>query len=116
MEGMPEWLKYVTPTLAFTALAGVGLKVLWDYVRGKRRNGDGGSEMLGRICEELRSLTQKLDELRIELVGNYARRESLDAIGTRLDEVRERTVRVETKLEVIERQISKLFEKTDGGE
>ena len=113
-SGLPAWFQYVTPVMAFTALAAVGLYVILQYVKGKKiGNGNGkggaGDVTLAQLHDDVRSLTEKVDQLRLDVVGKYVTRDHLDSIGERVDDLRERVIKAETRIEMQEEQIRELF-------
>ena len=120
---LPEWLQVVTPGVAFVALATIGLKVAWERVM-KRRNGKnndrGDCELdknvvlliqkvdrvdtdVQQTSKDVKEISQKVDALKLEVAGNYVKRDSLVSIGERIDDIRERTIKTETRIEMLER-------------
>lgn len=123
MEQVIELAKGLTAPVLASFVAAVGAYLIYQMVfKGKRfvnPNGNGKSvergegmvtaQALATLHEDMRALSGKMDELRLEVVGKYVTKDSLEAIGNRLDAVRERAIRAETKIEMMGEQMADAF-------
>ena len=120
-------LKYATPAMMGTFMLAVAVFVVYQMVfkgfKFVRPNGNGKQEKGNDVAEiaekfmtridrfdvEIKAVGEKVDNLKLEIAGNYARRESLDKIREQVDDLRERTVKTETLSDANARQIREIF-------
>lgn len=120
MDQITEIAKALTTPVLASFVAAVGAYLIYQMVfkgkrfvsptgNGKEVNGVVTNAALQQIHQDIRDLAKKMDELRVEVAGNYVKKDSMVAIGGRLDEVRERAIKIETRSEVQKEQLSEIF-------
>lgn len=114
-----SWVSQETMQAAI-AMTGVGLlgKIVWDFFTVRRsKNGNGkNAETVEKLTEEVHNLGVKVDNLRVEIAGNYAKRSDVTDMQTEVRAMRDIVVRAETKAETLERQVSEAFRRINKGE
>ena len=86
-------------------------KVVWDWLKGRRAGSSNG--VLTELKSEVHGLGEKVDNLRVEIASNYARRSDVTELSVEIRDVHDRAIKSEANVETLTRQMSEVFRRVN---